>query len=121
MENLCFKAGYNRIIVQPSEVKADVGSGIVTPAGIDTKELLARFSTHPKQALVIAVGTLDERYEGSVKTGDQVILRLGTMVEPLILKGKCYGSVAPSDVMGVTTFHKDIKLTADADFHNKLK
>lgn len=120
-ENLCFKPGYNRVIVQPLEVKPDTAGGIVTPQGADVKTMLSRYSTHPKQARVIAVGKLDERYEGEIKVGDQVLLRLATMVEPLIIKGSFYGAIAPSDVMGKTTYHKDTKLSADKDFQNKIK
>lgn len=119
--NLFFDAGYNRIIVQPLEVKPDTVGGIFAPDGTDVKTMLARFSSHPKQARVVAIGTLDERYEGTIKVGDQVILRLATMVEPLIIKGSFYGSIAPSDIMGKTKYHKDLKLEIDKDFYNKIR
>lgn len=119
--NLFFEANYNRIIISPLEVKAAINGGIVTPNGMDASSMLSKYDKHPKQGRIIAIGTLDERYEGKFKVGDQVLLRLGTMVEPVVIKKEFYGSIAPSDIIGKTRFHEDLKLKIDKDFHNKTR
>lgn len=120
VEKMHFSAGFNRVIVQPLEVKPETTANIVMANGVDSKSILSKYSQHPKQAKVIFVGPLDERYEGTVKAGDIVLLRLSTMVEPVIIEGKFFGSVAPSDIIGVSSYHKDKALKPDTDFVNKL-
>ena len=43
------------------------------------------------------------------------------MVELVCIQGQIYGSIAPSDIIGVTTYHKDLALEADKEFYNNMK
>ena len=120
-KEIYFKPSYNRVIVMPLDVKPTRTNGIVLANGASTSSIISKYENHPKQARIIAVGQLDERYQDQFKAGDQVLLRLQTMVELICIQGQIYGSIAPSDIIGVTTYHKDLALTADKEFFNNQK
>ena len=120
-KEIYFKPSYNRVIVMPLDVKPTRTNGIVLASGASASSIISKYENHPKQARIIAVGQLDERYQNQFKAGDQVLLRLQTMIELICIQGQIYGSIAPSDIIGVTTYHKDLALTADKEFFNNQK
>lgn len=118
---LRFTPSYNKIVVKLKSVEPASKVKIYAPDGSENNHPIESYSSHPKQAQILSVGPLSDQYEGTVNAGDHVLLRMGTMIEPVIIQGKVYALITPTDILGVTTYHGDIKLEEDTEFYKKTR